>query len=366
MAPAPRTRAPIRASKGEIVSDHSNLSERQLDKAINDAEGSDSVRKFSGPDMSGKHLTSLLRRRSSGTMSNGQTLPLDADLKQHLKHLGPSNAANKPKTTRINTVKIKPAIPTTVPETPDQTKPRDDNIVISQPGSYQGGIGEGLMENGGREASDGVHSLAIGYGTMSVGQQNGNLDTGSWRSGRSRPRSTYDDEATSPKSAVQEPTETTKLIIDHRPQTSQGSDRGKGRSKSVSTVGSLPSIHSRDRSPPRTRTARSGSISENVVDLNGVKKIVLETTSSSDSEEKTPKKITNADAAQAETGSSTPTYAEAAKKGEESDKEDGAATPETEMAKKSDKKKKRKKRGKKKKGSVSSGAGETKPLLGGE
>jgi metal transporter CNNM len=50
----------------------------------------------------------LTRRRSSG---GTEAVPLqreDAELRMHLKHLGPSNLASKPKQTRINTVKIKP------------------------------------------------------------------------------------------------------------------------------------------------------------------------------------------------------------------------------------------------------------------
>src|ERR1700753_3385446 len=50
----------------------------------------------------------LTRRRSSGGTEVFLIQREDTDLRQHLRHLGPSNLASKPKQTRINTVKIKP------------------------------------------------------------------------------------------------------------------------------------------------------------------------------------------------------------------------------------------------------------------
>lgn len=326
MAPAPRTRVP----KGEILTDPSRPSERKLSFGADGLDQHADRRKSSIPELAGspKISTFRVRRRSSGhngNMDRAAAVSLrsdDPEVKQHLKHLGPSNAATRPKSTRINTVKIKPGIPNTIPENVQRPQ---DGTTIPPSHAPQGGIGEGLLENAGREASDGVHSLAVGYGTMTPG-----ADRMSLRSGRSNGH-LREDEPTSPGSAAAD--ETTKLIVDNRSKSEQ-------RRSSVSTVGSLQSAPSPSHSSPKKRhTARSGSISENVVDLNGVKKIVLETTSSSDSEDK---------ALGGQTNSAQDRKTSSEAEGRTEDKKSG--------------KKKRKKRGKKKKHGESS---ESQPLLGG-
>lgn len=317
---------------------------KQSEQPVDDGDaagpqnGSPAPRKTSMPEMSGGPTkpSFLLRRRSSG--SRGTMEPLrsdDPEVMQHLKHLGPSNAANRPKSTRINTVKIKPGqaaatpdIPTTIPE---NSQAPAEGIVVDGSHAPEGGIGEGLLSSAGLEASDGVHSVAVGYGTMAPSG-----DRMSWRSGYSG-RRPAEDEPTSPKGGSKENEENTHLLVDNR-------DRDEGsreRSRSVSTIGSLRSVKSRSRSPPKKRhTARSGSISENVVDVNGIKKLVLETTSSSDSEDKILVDL-----------------AEVA----EDQKHSEAESANTDN--KGGSKKKRKKRGKKKKGGPSDSS-ESQPLLG--
>lgn len=261
----------------------------------------------------------------------------DPDIREHLKHLGPSNAATRPKSTRIPTVKIKPGIiPTTIPE----NAPKPSDGVFTDPSEdTQGHVGEGSLPSAGREASDGVHSVVVGYGTMAPERM-------SWKSGNSRLRPTDEDVPTSPKSGAASPTEHTKLVIDNlgdrHEEQSEEPTAAKRRSQSISTVGSLRSIRSRSTSPPKKRhTARSGSISENIVDVNGVKKIVLETTSSSDEE---VKGLHQAD-----------------------DVQEPVQSPESHSAatQSSGGKKKRKKRGKKKKNAGGNGS-ESQPLLSGE
>lgn len=335
MAPAPRMRVP----KGAIVTDASvrKQSEAKKDGDTDaDQAGANGQRKLSLPETpGGKPTTFLVRRRSSGTggsLDRGTlTLALrsdDPDFRQHLKHLGPSNVATRPKSTRIPTVKIKPGIPNTIPENAQGFVKGSD---VASPHAPQGGVGEGLLDSAGLEASDGVHSLAVGYGTMAS-------DRMSWKNGNSRLKPADDDEPASPKSSTA--VETTRIIINSRDEPS----RSRGRSRSTSTLGSLHPVPSHSGSPPRKRhTARSGSISENIVDVNGVKKIVLETTSSSDDENRG---ITQTDGAQDHKQAS-----EAESHGTGSHGGGG--------------KKKRKKRGKKKKNAGGTG-GESQPLLSGE
>ena len=343
MAPAPRARVP----RGKVIADPRKASEPAGTDTETDGEqnGRAAPRKTSLPEMPEGHPkpSFVLRRRSSG--SRAAMSPIRSDdptVMQHLKHLGPSNAATRPKQTRINTVKIKPGqislttpdIPKTIPENDQPTTETTQNETVITQDSHapEGGVGEGLLSSAGREASDGVHSVAVGYGTMTPSG-----DRMSWRSRRSS-MADHNDNATSPKGRANDD-ETSHLLAKN------GDDENgqtRGRTRSVSTIASLHSVRSRSRSPLQKRhTARSGSISENVVDVNGIKKIVLETTSSSDSEDKG-------------LGSQADGQEDHGKHSEAESSHAGG---------KGGSKKKRKKRGKKKKGGAGD-SGESQPLLG--
>ena len=65
-----------------------------------------------------RETTYLLRRRSGGVDGVKPNAPVTlraANMKEHLKHLGPSNAASRPKATKYTSVKIKPGVGT-IPE----------------------------------------------------------------------------------------------------------------------------------------------------------------------------------------------------------------------------------------------------------
>jgi metal transporter CNNM len=316
MAPAPRSRMP----KGKVVEP---VVESDADAPPN---GSGAPRKLS------------LRRRSSGAKGD------DQEVYEHLKHLGPSNPSARPNPTRINTVKIKPghtATPAIPPTIPENERPLSAGVIAQESHAPEGGIGEGLLSSAGREASDGVHSVAVGYGTMAP-----NADHMSWKGSMHSGRREGDDDndAKSPRAMNGEDAykEGADIVIDNTQDTNT-----KSRSRSVSTIASLRSAHSKARSPPRRRhTARSGSISENVVDVNGIKKIVLETTSSSDSEERAL--LMQSDETHDHNDDSKG-HSEA-----ESSNPNGQGGS----------KKKRKKRGKKKKGNGGGDHSESQPLLG--
>lgn len=281
ITPSPRNRVP----KGEIVTDR--LEDVEADENTSLLAGgqrrksTDSTRAFG----TSPQVKLLMRRSSSGNGSFGRATPLgiregDPELREHLKHLGPSNAASNPRATRITTVKIKPSV-STIPEgaAPEigngngkaGDQPADSPIKVG-PTAIQGGIGEGLLNNGGKDASDGVLALATSYG--SIGKSNTAPPAPATRS--SSKKSSKDDIGGSPSTQK-------KVVIDNRPF-------GDRRSNSSSTVGSLQT-DSPGRSPRLGKAVvRSGSISENVIDVNGVKKMVLDVSSSSDSEEQQQRK----------------------------------------------------------------------------
>jgi metal transporter CNNM len=171
----------------------------------------------------------------------------------HLKHLGPSNLASKPKQTRYNTVKIKPGSKDdTAKHHLDLTEETDRKRPNPPLAPAQGGVGVGFGRNA---ASGGVHDVQAGYGGVD----------------QHRPEMVSDFMRINSK-AIPSPHYGT-----------YGSHVAKDGSQS--TLGSLRSRQS-SRSPNRHKgVARSGSISENVIDVGGVRKVVLETTSSSEDTE---------------------------------------------------------------------------------
>ncbi|KAG9787997.1 Protein MAM3 [Exophiala dermatitidis] len=219
------------------------------------------------------------RRRSSASNSvatdakTGKRHSTD-DIKEHLKHLGPSNLASRPRSTRYNTVKIKRGTDTAARENGGEGRATPARRISESASEYQNGIGEGVISTGGKEASDGVQALhQEGYGTLSPER---------------RP-----DSATKGVQADLLDTETENTDAHSADDNGDGygddakhQDRPPAKTMdSQSTVGSLHDARSQSRTiiyQPKG-PARSGSITENIVDTNGFRKIVLETTSSSES-----------------------------------------------------------------------------------
>lgn len=216
-------------------------------------------RKAGSIDLSGSPKMTFLMRQASGTshpinmeiVRRGDT----PEIREHLRHLGPSNLASRPRETRYNNVKIKRRLSAAVSDSPLK-----DIEIVSTPlftsprPSIDGSLGVGLVQSAGRDASDGVHAVQVGYGTID------RPDSG---------RST--DLSKTPSTA------TPKL----KKQGSNESARTTGSTRTDDTVRSLPRIKHATTMPSSSRTARSGSITENIVETGGFRKTVLETTSSS-------------------------------------------------------------------------------------
>jgi metal transporter CNNM len=277
MTPAPRFRIP----KGQVAEDNTVATAHEpdlIDIAEDNVLSEDDLHREKTGDSLTKPKTTLPnRRRSSATESNAGNLKFPnrintAEMREHLKHLGPSNLASRPKTTRYNTVKIKPGnVDSISPAPPNLSKrmsaPRRISEALSD---YHGGIGEGLLPTAGKVASDGVQALQQGYGSFS-----------------SRTGSPVDDKSGGARNGIQARQDSDEEGRARSLQRAASQDERDSRSKS--TVRSLPSnaraLHSKG-------PVRSGSITENIIDVNGVRKIVLETTSSSDSTEEDTKKRT--------------------------------------------------------------------------
>ncbi|KAL9638151.1 MAG: hypothetical protein Q9164_001745 [Protoblastenia rupestris] len=279
MTPAPKSRVP----KGEFVTDPDDtladgeenlidMEEEQKDphqamRRTPTTDGHPLKANGSRPDMGASPKRSSYFRRTSSVQNSSdreisQKKPMNPEMREHLKHLGPSNLASRPRSTRYNTVKIKPGAGSLVEGTKLQDTsetPRADSTAA------QGGVGAGLVNSAGKDAKDGVLAVQAGYGSIEAGSPPSPKNS---RRGKVVAHAEQD---------ALKSRQTSNNDDDKPTRTSRGN--------SQSTIGSM---HSGGKSPTRVMkrgTARSGSITENIVDAGGIKKTVLEMTSSSDDPE---------------------------------------------------------------------------------
>ena len=210
---------------------------------------------------SSPNATSLMRRTSGGSfiMDRGfVSRRLDSpEVREHLKHLGPSNLASRPRTTRYNTVKIK-AGGFKASESPLKDIQAAPQTVVEPDTPLDGGVGEGLLQSAGKEAKDGVHAVQVGYGTIE----------------HPKPLESPEANGKSPQ-----------LHLSPSPRNDLQRANSSSSARSTSTIGSLPAQGSMAGVMSSVnRAARSGSITENIIETGGIKKVILETTSSSSEE----------------------------------------------------------------------------------
>ncbi|OBT97693.1 hypothetical protein VE01_05004 [Pseudogymnoascus verrucosus] len=282
LAPAPTYR---RATKGQVVADSDipKLQSLQASPVVgldeNSKGSSSGPRQLSLDSKAPGHspvtfgtspkATFMIRRSSAAADGGSVTVRGNAtDMREHLKHLGPSNLASRPKTTRYNTVKIKPGV---VKDTKDHRTSVHEDLVVFEDDSEMysapyGGEGEGLLQSAGRPASDGVLALQQGYGGVDHGP--GRRTSSPLRAHKSHQADIEGPDKSQSTKGPQSPP--------RRPQLHESDSGG--------TISSLRSGHA-SPAPRKRGTARSGSITENIVDSNGVRKVVLQTTSSSDGDD---------------------------------------------------------------------------------
>ncbi|KAF8857968.1 DUF21-domain-containing protein [Acephala macrosclerotiorum] len=259
IAPAPKARV----QKGHFVTNPDTASlHAPEDHLIDLTEGEDPLivrsrsrnsetRTDSINLLSSSPKATFIRRGSGGAEGNTVSVRGNVhDMREHLKHLGPSNLASRPKTTRYNTVKIKGSgkpvrsdslITDSIVEEPYQDNP-----------APQGGEREGLLKSAGQDAKDGVQVIQQGYGSFGPNGSS-NFSQMLTTDGASK-QPTNADGNDSPRP----------WPYDRQPSQESG--------HSSDTVGSLVSLGH----PRKKGVARSGSITETHVDSGGVRKVVLE------------------------------------------------------------------------------------------
>ncbi|KAK4892457.1 cell agglutination protein Mam3 [Elasticomyces elasticus] len=346
MAPADTTRYRMSRNNKLVEVDEDNImseSEREGDKGEDapllktESRKSSIVNGTKPSQQQGMGTTFLMRRKSSNaseaTHEPSKPMPLRSnttDLRQHLKHLGPSNLANKPRETKFKSVKIKPGVgtipegqaTTTGAETLSRTHSTDPNAT--------GELRPLLDSVSGKSANGGVAALQSGYGT-NEGSLGGRLrslsETGQMPASEATKlaeENTSAPPAASPKSEPFVPPPTLVVAPTAKSNDTKDEDADDDEVGEMEAPSRAPSKH---RKP-----ARSGSITETTVELNGVKKMVLDPQSSSDNESGTP----SGEASQSKTS-----LLDGASEAKEAEGANGTAGP---------KKNKKKKKGKKKGG----------------
>jgi len=283
MTPAPKARV----QKGQVVRNPDAAAVHAPEAHLIDlseGRGIETIKIVSNGDSrsnSPAHLgtspkTTFLRRSSSG--ADGNHIPVRGnvnDMREHLKHLGPSNLASRPKTTRYNTVKIKTASqPGRSDSRTDSTVQRDS--IVEEP--YRddpapfGGEGEGLLRSAGKDAKDGVQALQQGYGSFDPNAPSSPSKLAQSEQG-------YHDGTSDAKNSPPNGNSTS-------PKGMSFARNDTAHSESSDTIASL---QSGERTTRRKKaTTRSGSITENIIEAGGVRKVILETTSSSSDKEDGP------------------------------------------------------------------------------
>ncbi|KAK7935507.1 hypothetical protein PG985_001002 [Apiospora marii] len=211
--------------------------------------------------LSSSPKTTLLMRRSSAGHDGHiarTTVPIKAnfeEMRDHFKHLGPSNPASNPRSTKVSAVKIKPG-------TGGQT--RTGSVATEHASDHLISNGDGTNERTSLlkpviTVKDGVQALQHTYGTSPAPS----LKLGG-------PTIVADQGPTEPTEGGTQ-TKDSQKDDDSSPTTASGS----------SSIGSLLP----DRRALRRGNVRSGSITENVVEAGGIRKVVLEATASGDEAE---------------------------------------------------------------------------------
>ena len=186
-------------------------------------------------------------RRASGNIDGNviQVRGNVSDMREHLKHLGPSNLASRPKMTRYNKVKIKPGHPGT--RAGSRSDPVIEDLTV-----LSGDEEDGLLASAVQRTPAGVQTQQQGYGSIN-------------RTASSTPRL--------PRSRKHSPT-----------RSEPGRFESNYRDRSKDTTESLDT-HSNNPVRTKRNIARSGSITENIIDAGGIRKVVLETHSSGEDKE---------------------------------------------------------------------------------
>ncbi|PGH29048.1 hypothetical protein GX50_08206 [[Emmonsia] crescens] len=266
MAPAPKSRVP----KGQIVAEPPHTHGDLIDVSENHIKPAEptsserlprrnSIAEYGSPPQTTFYFRKSIDSTDSidaPIIKRGPT----PEIREHLKHLGPSNLASRPRQTRYQAVKIKPGEVTS-----SDRQSTVSQRLQSEPSSVVPTRTPSQVRSAGKSASDAVLAVQTSYGTMGKAIQS------------------------TPAAETIEEISTDSAATDISP-------RYDGTLKLVTIksevpTASPPSLHSHRSRPtsasseaPMTRDhrhrhgpARSGSITEQIINSNGIRKVILQT-----------------------------------------------------------------------------------------
>ncbi|PGH19265.1 hypothetical protein AJ80_04131 [Polytolypa hystricis UAMH7299] len=288
MAPAPKSRVP----KGRIVAEPPDVPTTaeliHLDDAASDRRSSISrswqgdhhdepPRKGSVPIGSPPQPTFYLRKASTFDSANGSDTSIikrgpTPEIREHLKHLGPSNLASRPRQTRYSNVKIKrggssPGTPNHVSDAVGSDVPS----LISPPAASETASLLGSLKSSATPKAPSPSNAA--YGTL-------------LRSTLSTPSTNVHPETIPEDASKASSTHDADTALSEHDENGRSSPGQEQRSRVV-----IKSPEAKKRNRPLSTSyrlhgpTRSGSITEQIVDSNGIRKVVLQTGSTSPSED---------------------------------------------------------------------------------
>lgn len=228
------------------------------------------------------------------------------DMRQHFKHLGPSNVASRPRATKYTSVKIKPGLGMSdVSDGPKSALPRLN------------GSGNMSFNNGSASLSRTHVEFAPGsYGTIKNSHAPDGIDIESEPRLEARLEAELEQDMEPPKTAAEASALAARHTTVHTSQSPHNDQDRTMPEKLIVTPGSpVPKLDLVEEAvddetetpdsassqatlgPPSHDVHRTSSITENVVDLDGVKKVVLETNpSSSDESQQTSRRASQSEA----------------------------------------------------------------------
>lgn len=221
--------------------------------------------------------TFLLRRTSAGVDGRMENVPVRAsynDIRQHLKHLGPSNPASNPKATKSTTVKIKPGV--VVHDAP-RASPVAEQVIPEEPRVENNDEDDDETTSLLRPAltpKDGAQALAQKYGATGSSPLSRSVEN------TSPAKANLDDTANKGVQTTETAPERSYAAITAQPPQQELHSKSSGSGSELASA---------DQTSPYSQRkdlfARSGSITENIVESRGIRKVVLEMTSSNEDEE---------------------------------------------------------------------------------
>ncbi|KAL1880579.1 hypothetical protein VTK73DRAFT_5384 [Phialemonium thermophilum] len=272
LTPAPRARVPnpyspslngrLNVETPESVAEDASEGARAIQRQ-NSTGGKSEAQSLS----SSLRATTIMLRRPSGSGENQQPNPARPvranieEMRQHLRHLGPSNPATNPKFTRSTAVKIKPGTAAAAHQHRSKSVPEGGP---GAPAQAEDSETTGLLSNRPKDDNT-VSNPSGGYGSVTLAKS-----------------PTIQEGAIGPYITVDDADHTTHAKGEYARLKSTGDSSPEGTStpsgRSVKSEHSQKSIgSSTGHLTPRKLNVRSGSITENIIESRGVRKVILQT-----------------------------------------------------------------------------------------